>query len=114
MITSFTSRTPCIPCQKSIVLIYMQIIAFILINGLAVYLAAYLLPGVAINSVVTALIVGLILGIANAFIKPILVLLTLPITIITLGLFIFVINGLLVLGTSAIVPGFIVENIWRN
>lgn len=90
----------------------MQILAFILINGLAVYLAAYLLPGVAINSLMTALIVGLILGIVNAFIKPILILLTLPITLITLGLFIFVINGLLVLATSAIVPGFIVENIW--
>lgn len=90
----------------------MQILVFILINGLAVYLAAYILPGVAINSLVTALIVGLILGVANAFIKPILILLTLPITLISLGLFIFVINGLLVLGTSAIVPGFIVENIW--
>lgn len=90
----------------------MKIIAFILINGLAVLLAAYLLPGVAINSLVTALVVGLILGVANAFIKPILVLLTLPITIITLGLFIFVINGLLVLATSAVVPGFVVENIW--
>jgi putative membrane protein len=90
----------------------MNWLALILINGIAVYVAAYILPGVSINSAWTALIVGLVLGVVNAFIKPILVFLTLPITLITLGLFILVINGLLVLGTSLLVPGFVVENIW--
>lgn len=90
----------------------MHWLGFILVNGIAVYVAAYILPGIAINSLLTAFIVGLVLGVANAFIKPILIFLTLPITLVTLGLFIFVINGLLVLAVSTLVTGFVVENIW--
>ena len=87
----------------------MQLLAFILINSVAVYIASYILPGVQVDNLQTILIVAIILGALNAFIKPILVILTLPISIITLGLFTFVINAVLVLLVSAVVPGFMVD-----
>lgn len=76
------------------------------------FVAAYVLPGVRVDSFVTAVIVAVILGAVNAFIKPVLVLLTLPVTVLTLGLFIFVINALLVLLVAAVVPGFKVDGFW--
>ncbi len=79
------------------------------ISALAVLITAYLLPGVHVDSFVSALIVALVLGIINAFIKPILIILTLPIGILTLGLFTFVINALLILLTANLVPGFTVD-----
>lgn len=90
----------------------MRLIAYLLINGIAVFVASYILPGVDVDSFVTAFLVALVLGVVNMFIKPILFFLTLPITILTLGLFTFIINGLLVLLVSQLVPGFHVENIW--
>lgn len=83
-----------------------------LVTALAVIIAAYLLPGVSVKSFFSALLVALVLGLINAILRPILVILTLPLTVVTLGLFIFVINALLVLLTSAIVPGFDVRNFW--
>lgn len=88
----------------------MKLIANLLVNGFAVAVAAYLLPGVKVDSFLTAVIISVVLGIINMFIKPIIVLLTLPFTIITLGLFIFVINGLMVLLASTFIPGFTVAN----
>jgi putative membrane protein len=83
-----------------------------LISTLAVIIAAYLLPGVSVRSFWTALLVALVLGIVNAIIRPIFVILTLPLTVVTLGLFLFVINALLILLTSAVVPGFEVRGFW--
>lgn len=80
-----------------------------LVSGLVVFAASYLLPGVHIEGFFTALVVALILGILNALVKPVLFLLTLPITLLTLGMFMFVLNALLVLLTSALVPGFKVD-----
>jgi putative membrane protein len=80
-----------------------------LISALAVLSVAYILPGVNVDSFTTALVVALVLGIVNAILKPILVILTLPITILTLGLFTFVINALLIMLTSKLVPGFMVD-----
>ena len=77
-----------------------------LISTLAVIIAAYLLPGVSVRSFWTALLVALVLGIVNAIIRPIFVILTLPLTVVTLGLFLFVINALLILLTSAVVLWF--------
>lgn len=88
----------------------MQILLKILLNGMAVFIAAYVLPGVAVDTFLTALIVGIVLGVINAFLRPLLFLLTLPINVLTLGLFTFVINGFLVLLTAALVAGFSVEN----
>jgi putative membrane protein len=83
-----------------------------LIMALAVLVSAYLLPGVTLPGFGTAILVAMVLGIINVFLKPFLVLLTLPITILTLGLFLLVINTLLIMLTSALVPGFKVDNFW--
>ena len=90
----------------------MNILARWLINALAIIVAAYLVKGVYVNNFTTALAAALILGIINITIRPILFFLTLPITILTLGLFTFVINACMILLASAIVPGFIVVNFW--
>lgn len=90
----------------------MRLISYLLINGFAVFLASYVLPGVHVASFVTAIIVAAMLGIVNTFLKPILVILTLPLTLITLGLFTFVINALLVLLTARLIAGFTVSNFW--
>lgn len=90
----------------------MNILVQILINGLAVFITAYLLPGVHVSNFITAIIVGIVLGIVNTFVKPILVILTLPITIVTLGLFYLVLNALLILLVAKVVPGFSVANFW--
>ncbi len=91
----------------------MQFLINLLLSGLAVVISAYILPGVHVDGFVTALIVAVVLGIVNAILKPILVILTLPITILTLGLFTLVINAILVLLVSSIVPGFRVDGfVW--
>lgn len=76
---------------------------------MAVFAAAYILPGVHVTSFTAALIAALVLGIFNAVLKPILVILTLPITLITLGLFTFVIQALLIMLAARIVSGFTVD-----
>ncbi len=81
----------------------------LLFNTLAVLIAAYLLPGVRVESFLAALVVAVVVGILNAIVRPLLILLTLPITLLTFGLFAFVINALLILLASALVPGFSVS-----
>ena len=83
-----------------------SILANWILSALTIIIVASLVPGFKVDSFTTALIVALLLGIANAVVKPILVILTLPINILTLGLFTFVINALLLLGVAAIVEGF--------
>ena len=80
-----------------------------LVTTAAILIAGYLLPGVEIRNFFTAVITALVLGLINAIIRPLLIILTLPLTVVTLGLFIFIINAFLVLVTSAIVPGFTVQ-----
>lgn len=87
----------------------MRLLIRLLANALAVFIAAYVLPGVAVDGPLTALIVAVVLGVVNTFLKPILVILTLPITFVTLGLFLLVINGALVLLVGELVPGFVVD-----
>jgi len=88
----------------------MNLALVLLINTLSIAIAAYILPGVSVSNFAVAFVVAVVLGIINTFIRPILVFFTLPLTILTLGLFIFVIDALLVLLVSAIVPGFRVHN----
>ena len=83
-----------------------------LVSAIVILSAAYLLPGVHVANFTAALVASLVLGIINAFLKPILLILTLPITILTLGLFTIVINALMILITSRIVPGFKVDGFW--
>jgi putative membrane protein len=87
----------------------MGFIIKVLITAVAVYLAAYLLPGVNITDVKNTIIVALVLALLNTFIKPILVILTIPITLITLGLFLLVINALMVKWAASLVSGFTVD-----
>ncbi len=82
-----------------------------LINALFLLLLAYILPGITISSLYIALIVSVILGVINAVIRPVLVILTLPINILTLGLFTLVINGALVLFVSSFIKGFSVSGL---
>ena len=79
------------------------------IRAMVIFSIAYVIPGVHVASFTSSLVVALILGIINAFLKPILLIFTLPINILTLGLFTFVINALLILLVSNVVPGFIID-----
>lgn len=90
----------------------MRLLINWLINGIAVTITAYLLPGVHVQNFFVALVTAVVLGVINAILKPLLLALTLPINILTLGLFTLVINALLVIATSIFVPGFIVDNFW--
>jgi len=91
----------------------MGIIVRLLINSLAVAITAYLLSaGVRIDSFFTAVVVAVVLGIINTFIKPIILLFTLPINLLTLGLFTFVINGVFILLVGRLVAGFDVAGFW--
>lgn len=87
----------------------MEILINWIVNAMIVFSVAYVMPGAHVDSFVTALVVALVLGIVNAILKPILIILTLPITIITLGLFTLVLNALLILLVSKIVPGFTIN-----
>jgi len=87
----------------------MNLFIRILIQSLAVFIAAYILPGVHVDSLITVLVVAIVLGIVNILLKPLLIFLTLPITILTLGLFILIINAFLVLIVDMLVPGFYVN-----
>jgi putative membrane protein len=78
-------------------------------TAVAVLFAAYILKGVHVDDTVTALLVAVVLGLMNSFIKPILVILTIPITILTLGLFLLIINIIIVKWVANIVPGFTVN-----
>jgi len=79
---------------------------------LAIMISAYLIPGVYLAGFWTALWLALFLGIVNILLKPILILITLPINILTLGLFTFVINALIILLASSVIKGFEVKGFW--
>ena len=78
----------------------------LLLNGVAVFVAAHVVPGITVQSPTAALIAGAILGVVNALVRPVLILLTLPFTLITLGLFLFVVNAICLGLVAWLVPGF--------
>ena len=90
----------------------MKLLIRIIVTGFLVLLLANWLPGVNVAGIWTSLVVALVLGILNIFVKPILVLFTLPVTIITLGLFLLVINAVIILLCIKIVGGFSVDSFW--
>ena len=90
----------------------MGFVARVLVNALAIYLAAAIVPGVEISGVLAALVAGLVFGLVNAFVRPVLLVLTLPLTLLTLGLFLFVLNAFCFWLTSALVKGFDVQGFW--
>ena len=87
----------------------MKLLLNLIINTVSVYIAAYIVPGVK-TDLLGAAIASVVLGVLNTFLKPILLLLTLPITILTLGLFALVLNTIIVLLISVLVPGFVVDS----
>jgi putative membrane protein len=92
----------------------VRILLVWLINALALIAVAYLMPSITITSFSSALIAALVLGLVNAVVRPLLVVLTFPVTILTLGLFIFVLNGLLFWLVGSFVPGFVVHGFWAG
>ena len=90
----------------------MHFLARLVLNGIAIIVAAWLLPGLHVRDPFAALIAGAILGFVNAIIRPVLFLLTLPLTLVTLGLFIFVLNALCLELTAVLVPGFDIDGFW--
>lgn len=92
----------------------MRLLLVWLINAVALLAVPYIIPSITVDSFTTALIAALILGLINTIIRPILVILTLPVTLLTLGLFIFVINGLLFWFVGDILSGFHVAGFWAG
>lgn len=90
----------------------MRILIHWFISALAIIVSAYLLPGVHVAGFFTALVLAVVLGAINGFLRPALVLLTLPITIVTFGLFLLVLNTLLIMLAAAIVPGVVLGGFW--
>ena len=89
------------------------LITNLVINALSILIASYLLAGVQVNSITTALLVSVLLGVLNVTVKPILVLITIPITILTLGLFLIVINVIVLMLADSLILGFSVDGfIW--
>lgn len=90
----------------------MEFLVKLFVSALAVILASYLLPGVFVDSPLEALLVAAVLSFLNAIVKPIMVILTIPVTIFSFGLFLFVINALMILLTDKLVDGFEVKSFW--
>jgi putative membrane protein len=90
----------------------MKFILKIIISALAIIVSSLLLPGVEISSAWNALVVAAVLSFLNAIVKPIMIILTIPITIFTLGLFLVVINALMILLAAYLVDGFSVNGFW--
>jgi putative membrane protein len=92
----------------------MRLLLVWLINAVALFALPYVFPWVQVDTFWTALVAALVLGLINALIRPLLLLLTLPVTIVTLGLFIFVINGLLFWWVGSFIDGFHVSGFWSG
>jgi putative membrane protein len=84
----------------------MRFLLRLLLNGLAIIIAAWFVPGVRLAGLAPAIFAGILLGFVNALVRPILLLMTFPITLVTLGLFIFIVNAICFALTAALVPGF--------
>jgi len=90
----------------------MYLLLRLIINAAALFVVAYLVPGVQVSSILGAIVAALVLGIANAIIKPILIVITLPIEILTLGLFTFIINAVLFWVVGHLGIGLVVRGFW--
>lgn len=90
----------------------MSFIVNLLISALAVYLTAWLLPGISVKSYGAAIGVALVIGLLNVLVKPLLTVLTVPVTVVTLGLFLFVIDAIIILLAGKILDSFQVNGFW--
>lgn len=98
--------------QPNTVYLGMKFLVKLVIGSLAVIFTSFLLPGVNIDDAFTAVLVAFVISLLNAFVKPILVLLTIPVTVFTFGIFLLVINALMIMLAARIVPGFSVSGFW--
>lgn len=89
-----------------------SLLAKLLITMVALFVTAYIVPGMTIEGLFAGFVAALILGLVNIVIKPIFIILTLPLTILSMGLFLLVINGLMLLLTAGLVPGFTLVGFW--
>jgi putative membrane protein len=90
----------------------MELLLVWILNAVALLVVAYIVPGITVASFGSALVAALVLGLLNTLVKPLLILLTLPITIVTLGLFLLVLNALLFWFAGSILKGFSVNGFW--
>jgi putative membrane protein len=90
----------------------MRLLLIWVLNAVALVAVTYLLPAIHVDGIGSALVAAFLLALVNTLIRPVLILLTLPATLLTLGLFIFVINGLLFWFVGSILPGFAVHGFW--
>lgn len=90
----------------------MKLLIKLLLNAVAVFILAHLLSGVGVDGYIGALIVAVVLSVLNLLVKPILVIFTLPATILTLGLFLLVINAVIILLADKLIDGFSVDGFW--
>lgn len=87
----------------------MQIVIALVLNAVALLATAYVVPGFKVDDFTSALLAAIVLGVVNTFIKPILSLITLPLTLVTLGLFAFVVNAVVLFMVDAVVPGLAID-----
>ncbi len=90
----------------------MNFLIRIILSALGVFIAAYIIPGVTVNDFWTAIIAAIIIGVLNWTVRPLLILFTIPLTIFTLGLFLLVINAVVILIADALISGFAVDGFW--
>jgi putative membrane protein len=90
----------------------MKLLLKILVSSLAVFFSAYILPGVELAGYPSAIVVAIVLGVFNAFLRPVLILLTIPVTVFSFGLFLLVINAFIILLTDQLLDGFSVRGFW--
>lgn len=90
----------------------MKFLGKLLVNTVAIILAAYVLPGIHVEDPWSAFLVAALLAVLNVTVKPLLIIFTIPITILTLGLFLLAINAIIILIAENIIPGFTVDGFW--
>ena len=90
----------------------MKFFLKVLVSALAVFITAYLLPGVSVDPFTTAIVVAFVLAVLNALLRPVLIILTIPVTVMSLGLFLLVINAFIIQIAAYVVRGFSVSNFW--
>ncbi|MBT8072689.1 MAG: phage holin family protein [Xanthomonadales bacterium] len=88
------------------------LLGYLLINTISIFAVSYMLPGVGVDSFVTALIVAVVMALLNVTLKPLLILVTIPLTIITFGLFLLVINVVVLFAADALIDGFQIAGFW--
>ena len=88
------------------------LIGYLLLNTISIFAVSYILPGVSVDSLLTALVISVVLAVLNVTLKPLLIILTIPLTIVTLGLFLLVVNVLVLFAADALIDGFQIAGFW--